>query len=210
MIIKNFELFENASLQPPRILLDNIESIEVKYINFDGDIKTGNIICNRGISNDLREIFEELLNRKFPIYQIKPISEFNNDDEESVKANNTSCYNYRFVLGSNKMSDHSTGNAIDINPIQNPWLSPLAIQGLEYDISKPGTVDESIVSLFKRYGFSWGGYWKTPDYQHFFKPDLDLKNKILNADKSKIDRFRDYIKDNGTKVISRIKNNYLK
>ena len=111
----------------------------------------------------------------------------------SVKDNNTSCFNFRYVIGSDKLSDHSTGNAIDINPMQNPWVHPSShkIEGRKYDPSQKGTITEEIVNIFKKYGWDWGGNWRNPDYQHFFKPDMELKKQILSLNEN-IVRFSNF------------------
>lgn len=179
-MIKFFEAFISGT---PEIVWRNITKIRVNYIDFNGDAKSGVIECNKKVAKELESIFKELFRIKFPIKEINPISYYDNDDMRSVKANNTSCFNYRFVIGSNKLSDHSTGNAIDINPMQNPWVHPSAhkIEGREYNPLKKGTITDDVVEIFKLYGWSWGGNWKNPDYQHFFKPDNDLKNEILRT-----------------------------
>ena len=133
--------------------------------------------------------------KKFPIEKIVPIEEFNNDDMESVRQNNTSCFNFRYVIGSNKLSDHSTGNAIDINPMQNPWIHPSAhkIPNREYIPGKKGTITNEVVEIFKSYGWNWGGNWRNPDYQHFFKPDNKLKEEVLSISESIILKYSDFI-----------------
>lgn len=170
-------------IEIPTILRENLDIINIKHYDFDNQIVDGTIICNKKISNDLKLVFDDILKIKFPINSVIPISEFKWDDMESVKLNNSSCFNYRLVIGSTKLSDHSTGNAIDINPFQNPWVHPSAhkIEGRKYDKKQIGTINDEIVTIFKKYGFSWGGDWRNPDYQHFFKPDNELKEIILSS-----------------------------
>lgn len=170
-------------IEIPSILKDNLDCISVKHYDFNNQISNGFIICNKKISDNLKLVFNDLLKLNFPIHSIIPISEFKWDDMESVKFNNSSCFNYRFVIGSNKLSDHATGNAIDINPFQNPWIHPSAhkIEGRKYDKKQMGTITDEVVNIFKKYGFSWGGDWKTPDYQHFFLADNELKDIILSS-----------------------------
>lgn len=186
-MIKLFEQFldslgnEESYASVPKIVLDNIKKIKVNYINFEGELKTGIIECNIKVAEDLELIFKELLDIKFPIKEINPISLYDNDDMKSVIANNCSCFNYRLIAGSNDLSDHSTGNAIDINPMQNPWIHPSAhkIEGRQYKPGERGTITEEVVDIFKSYGWKWGGDWNNPDYQHFFKPDVELKKEIM-------------------------------
>lgn len=180
--LNTYRIFESIN-KIPSIILNSILTIEVKYYGFDDQIHTGKIECNKKIADDLINIFNELLNIKFPIYQIYPISKYNYNDELSVRANNSSCFNFRVVAGTNKLSDHATGNAIDINPMENPWVHPSAIKipGREYNLDKKGTIDKSVVDIFMKYGWTWGGNWKNPDYQHFFKPDPELKQLYFNS-----------------------------
>lgn len=173
-MIKKFNEYNNITFKgsEPDWIKQQITNISVDYIDFNGNKKTGEIICNIGISKQLKKIFDKLLIIKFPIYNISPISNYDWDDDLSCEANNTSCFNWRKVLGSDKLSDHSIGMAIDINPMQNPWVTNKfgnLPKGSKYDLSAKGTITEEIANIFKQHGFLWGGDWKNPDYQHFYK-----------------------------------------
>ena len=166
--------------QPAGVLLD---TLQVKHIDFEGKTQQGVIICNKAIANDLRDIFAELYRQKYPIERIRPIAEYDNDDERSMQDNNTSCYCYRNIAGSKKLSKHAQGLAIDINPLYNPCVrrkkdgtllvqpatgKPYADRGksLKYKI----TPSDLCYRLFVQHGFRWGGSWRTvKDYQHFEK-----------------------------------------
>jgi hypothetical protein len=155
----------------PDWLKKQIVEIEVKYVDFESKIQTGKIVCNKYISSKLKRIFKKLLEIEFPIYSIIPISEFNWNDDLSCENNNTSCFNYRKVKGTDFLSDHAKGLAIDINPVQNPWVNPKygnLPKGSNYDITKKGTITEDIANIFKEDGFKWGGDWENSDYQHFY------------------------------------------
>ena len=108
-----------ATAQPAGVRLD---TLTVKHIDFQGRTQEGVVICNHIIADDLRAIFEQLYKEKYPIERIRPISEYGDDDERSMRANNTSCYCYRVVEGSTKLSKHARGMAIDINPLYNPCV----------------------------------------------------------------------------------------
>ena len=169
-----------ASAQPEGVVLD---TLQVQHIDFQGKTQQGIIICNRAIAQDLREIFAELYRRKYPIERIRPISEYGDDDERSMQANNTSCYCYRPIEGSTKLSNHALGRAIDVNPLYNPCVrrkkdGTLLIQpatGRPYvDRSKSFkykiTPKDLCYRLFMQHGFRWGGSWRSlKDYQHFEK-----------------------------------------
>jgi hypothetical protein len=160
-----------------------LDTITVRHIGFDGQTHEGVIVCNHTIAADLTTIFAELYRQKYPIERIRPISDYDNDDERSMQANNTSCYCYRPIAGTTKLSKHALGLAIDINPLYNPCVrrrsdGTLLIQpatgkpyadrsrSFPYKITKR----DLCYRLFLRHGFRWGGSWRTvKDYQHFEK-----------------------------------------
>ena len=160
-----------------------LDTLSVKYIDFEGKTQQGDLICNKTISKDLRDIFAELYKAKYPIERIRPISEYDNDDERSMQANNTSCYCYRNIEGSSKLSKHAQGLAIDVNPLYNPCVKrkkdgTLLVQpstgkpyvnrnkSFKYKI----TPRDLCYRLFIKHGFKWGGAWRSlKDYQHFEK-----------------------------------------
>ncbi len=160
-----------------------LDTLQVKHIDFEGRTQQGVIICNRQITADLRDIFAQLYKAKYPIERIRPISDYDDDDERSMQANNTSCYCYRPIAGSTKLSKHAQGLAIDINPLYNPCVrrqkdGTLKVEpatGRPYvDRSKSFkykiTTNDLCYRLFLQHGFRWGGSWRTlKDYQHFEK-----------------------------------------
>ncbi len=156
--------------------------MEVEHYDFSGNITIGQLIIFDELALPLLKIFEELFAMKFPIYSMRLIDEFDGDDELSMAANNSSCFNFRNIPGSSIISMHSYGAAIDINPVQNPFIIDDGVtifpkQGSEFlnrDNQRKGMV-EPIVHIFKKHGFEWGGDWNSPiDYHHFQMP----RNKI--------------------------------
>jgi hypothetical protein len=161
----------------------DIVSIKVKYVNIEGQEKTGEIVCNKSIEKDLKEIFEALYEARYPIESIRPVSDYDGDDDRSMAANNTSCYNYRVMTGSTtKLSKHARGLAIDINPLYNPYVKGKTVkpgEGRKYAYNRTDkahkgypmiTQRDLCYRLFKKHGFRWGGEWRTfKDYQHFEK-----------------------------------------
>lgn len=166
-------------VKPEGVVLD---TLKVQYVDLEGVRHEGEIICNHLITQDLREIFAELYKAKYPIERIRPISEYGNDDERSMSNNNTSCFCYRVVSGTTKLSKHATGMAIDVNPRYNPYVhtvngklkiepangKPYADRSKQYKYKI--TKGDLCYRLFKQHGFRWGGEWRTvKDYQHFEK-----------------------------------------
>ncbi len=163
--------------------LDELRYVVLEYIDFEGQKKKGEIICNKLIADDLLEIFYELCQSDYRIESIRLVDEFGGDDIASMQANNTSCFNYRFIEGTTKLSNHAYGLAIDINPFYNPYItyqkdgtmhvSPEeSFQYADRSVSFPYKIDENDLAykLFTEHGFKWGGNWNnSKDYQHFEK-----------------------------------------
>lgn len=162
---------------------DELSYVHVLYVDFNGETEAGELICSRTIAEDLTEIFYELFTAEYQIEKIRLIDTYGGDDVASMADNNTSCFNYRPLAGSEKLSKHALGLAVDINPLYNPYVryttengqlvSPK--EGEAYaDRSKefPYKIDSSDLCcrLFLEHGFTWGGNWNSvKDYQHFQK-----------------------------------------
>lgn len=169
-----------------QISYEDLCYMSVLHYNFHGVERTGELICNKAIAQDLIEIFYELYQNEYQIEQIRLIDEYGGDDTLSMQDNNTSCFNYRVVDGTSNLSKHALGLAIDINPFFNPYVvyqgdgsTYISPKGSETyaDRSKDFAykIDENDLcyKLFKEHGFIWGGNWNScKDYQHFQKvPD---------------------------------------
>ncbi|MBE2278849.1 MAG: M15 family metallopeptidase [Ignavibacteriaceae bacterium] len=164
-----------SGLEIPANILETVTLIEVTFFSFDSVLEKGYLVVNKKVADEVVLIFEEIAAIKFPIEKIKPVSEYDWSDLESMKDNNTSCFNYRNVAGTNSLSRHGLGLAIDINPLLNPYVrgSYVSPPGSKYDPLVPGTIiaDSDVVNIFKKYGWQWGGDWNKgyKDYQHFTK-----------------------------------------
>lgn len=152
----------------------NLRLVDVYYYAFDNKLHKGQLVIDKSLVNDIKWIFEKLKENKFPVEKVIPVVKFHWSDDESMRANNSSAFNYRFIAHTTKLSNHATGRAIDINPWQNPQIingiaSP---DGSEYNPEAKGTITKNsiVVKLFKEKGWEWGGDWKKRiDYQHFEK-----------------------------------------
>lgn len=161
---------------------EDLRYVSVLYENFNGETQIGEIICNKAIAQDLVEIFYELYCSHYQIDKIRLVDEYQADDDLSCADNNSSCFNFRKVYGSDTLSKHALGLAIDINPFQNPYVTyPDGVERISPPGSEPYadrtsglphmiTEDDLCYQLFTEHGFTWGGHWKTlKDYQHFQK-----------------------------------------
>jgi peptidoglycan LD-endopeptidase CwlK len=160
----------------PLEIIDRLSLIDVLYYSFDGAKHHGQILIDCDLEDDVYEIFVFIEKLKFPIGKVIPIVEYKWNDHESMAANNSSGFNFRVIEGTSKLSMHSLGLAVDINPLQNPVIYPdgrIAPPGSIYETTKAGTFSAGhpIVQEFLKHGWHWGGNFDQPkDYHHFEKP----------------------------------------
>lgn len=158
--------------------------LRVLHRNIDGKTQLGEIVCNQSIANDLLDIFRKLYEANYKIERIVLIDDYDADDERSMSVNNTSCFNFRIVSGTTKLSKHAQGLAIDINPLYNPYVhlnngkvEPANAKAYASNRTASRKVPVPFINtsdlchrLFIQHGFRWGGAWRTvKDYQHFEK-----------------------------------------
>lgn len=191
-IVKNDDIYNriiNKSYREnPNISLDDLVYIKLNYYNFDNKIVEGEIIVNKLIKEETINIFRELFDNKYQINSIKLIDDYwledgITSDENSIKHNNSSAFNYRKVPRTNRLSNHALGLAIDINPRQNPYIMfvddkpDYSMFDEEEEYFAKNRVGDHVINhddlcykVFTKYGFEWGGDWEKPiDYQHFQK-----------------------------------------
>jgi len=157
---------------------NNLRLITPTHRTPDGGVATGQLVVHRDVAPLMVRVLKRLWNANYPIARMELVDAYGGDDWESIEANNTSAFNCRAATGSNRWSNHAYGRAIDINPIENPWIeggkvfhkaswkyvdrtkrrSPLMIL--------PG---DKVVKAFAIEGWGWGGSWtgNTLDLQHF-------------------------------------------
>lgn len=151
--------------------------LTVSHRGFDGEVKTGRLVVARNKAAPIVRVMRRLFRAGYPIKRMHPVDEYGGNDRRSMNANNTSGFNCRAATGSTSWSEHAYGRAIDLNPVQNPYVSPsgrvLPKRGRPFvDRSRdhPAMIHagDRVVRAFARIGWSWGGSWgSTKDYQHF-------------------------------------------
>lgn len=164
------------------IPLEDLRYVKVKHYDFNGNVKDGELIVNASVAGELIDILVELYEHKYPIAKMVLIDEYGADDEKSMEDNNTSCFNYRNIDSSERLSLHSYGLAIDINPLYNPYvrtgfgernvLPANASIYVDRNSSLQGMIikDDICYNAFISRGWKWGGEWSAyKDYQHFYK-----------------------------------------
>ena len=167
---------------------EDLRYIHVLHVDINNITHEGEMICNKYIADTLIKIFKKLYEEKYPIEKMFLIDEYDAEDEKAMEDNNSSCFNFRFVSHTTKISKHGLGLAVDINTLYNPYISE--VDGKIY--IEPKTAKEYIernknfnykivkndlcYNLFIENGFEWGGDWiEKKDYQHF-----EIPNSIIN------------------------------
>lgn len=161
----------------------DLRYLRLLHVDLDGHVRQGEMVCNKAIANEVLEIFKELYEHRYPIAKVRLVDDYGANDEESMRANNSSSFCYRAVRGSKKLSAHARGMAVDINTLYNPCVRRLrsgktvvqpsvATKYVNRGGSFPYKIEKGdlVWKLFTSHGFKWGGSWKSvKDYQHFEK-----------------------------------------
>jgi hypothetical protein len=154
----------------------DLRLLTLDFWGFDGSVHPGRLIVHRDQAVRVRTVFRKLFYAHFPIRRMQLIDAYGGDDHRSMAANNTSAFNCRFVSGTSRWSMHAFGRAVDINPVQNPWVSggdvspPAGRRYANRSLQAKGMIHagDAVVTAFASVGWKWGGYWTGgKDYQHF-------------------------------------------
>jgi hypothetical protein len=159
------------------VSLDELRLVSLAYIGFDGRPHRGRLIVNRDAATAVVGAFRMLYAARFPIRRMVPVDAYGGDDFRSIEADNTSAFNCRPATGSSHWSNHAYGRAIDVNPIENPYISGghtshrASVTYLDRRRVRPGmaVAGGALVRAFAAQGWGWGGRWSgsTQDTQHF-------------------------------------------
>ena len=157
--------------------LAQLRLITLTHRGFDGRDHVGRLVANRAAAASLVMVFRKLYAARFPIRRLEPVDRYGGDDFRSIEADNTSSFNCRAATGSSRWSNHAYGLAIDVNPIENPYISsgstshPASRPYLDRARHRPGMAYAGgmLVEAFRTVGWGWGGNWSgsVQDTQHF-------------------------------------------
>ncbi|WP_433436037.1 M15 family metallopeptidase [Nonomuraea sp. CA-141351] len=157
----------------------DLRLITMSYWGFDNKPHTGELVVRKTVTDDIVTVFRKLYNWRWPIQQMKLVDAYKADDFASIEANNTSAFNCRQATGSTHWSKHAYGEAIDINPLVNPYITAsgeTAHKASKKFTKRPmrgkGVINpgDKVVKAFAQVGWEWGGYWSgAKDLQHFSK-----------------------------------------
>ncbi len=161
-----------------------LRRITINRFNYSHVVARGSLIVRAGAVSDLLKVFKASFSKRFPVRSMKPTDAYyahgrrtpTQSDIAAMKADNTSAFNCRPVTGNPyRVSQHSYGNAIDINTVRNPYVVGSRVYPswartyLNRKNVRTGMILRSgvIASTMRRNGWPWGARWAHPDYQHF-------------------------------------------
>ena len=153
-----------------------LRRVRLTYWGFDTKPHSGSLDVHADSVQEVVQVFRRLYDARFPIRRLRPVDVYGADDDRSMAADNTSGFNCRRVAGTSRWSAHAYGRAIDVNPVENPFLAGGRVQppaGRAYldrtNVRRGMAVRGGVlVRAFAAIGWPWGGRWRgTPDYQHF-------------------------------------------
>ena len=158
------------------VALGDLRLVTVSHWGFDGRLRRGRLVVHRDVARSLVAVFRRLHAARVPIRRMVPVDAFGASDFRSIEADNTSAFNCRYVDGTRRWSEHAYGRAIDVNPIENPFVAggrtahAASRPYLDRSRARPGMAVAAgpLVAAFRAAGWGWGGDWgSVRDYQHF-------------------------------------------
>ena len=162
------------------VRIADLRLITMSHRGFDGAVHRGELVVHENVATDIVDVFSQLFDARFPIRRMERIDVYDGDDDASMAADNTAAFNCREITGGETLSVHSWGTAVDINPLENPYvkgeivLPPSGAAFVDREDVRPGMIVDGdiVVEAFAAIGFSWGGNWdRLKDYQHFESED---------------------------------------
>lgn len=161
-----------------------LRRIRINRIDYRKRVERGSVVVRAGEVGAVVKVLTASINNRFPIRMMRPTDHFYaggrrtpmESDKASMRAGNTSAFNCRPVVGNPyRISQHSYGDAIDINTIENPYVTSSAVyppgsrEYLQRTPYRRGMIlrDGVVATSMRALGWLWGARWSNPDYQHF-------------------------------------------
>jgi poly-gamma-glutamate synthesis protein (capsule biosynthesis protein) len=141
--------------------------LQLDHVTFGGT-ERGELVVSAALAARAVAVFRRLWQLGFPVRQLRLVDDYAASDEASMAADNSSAFNFRVVAGTDVLSQHALGRAIDINPVENPWrrgasLVPEAGRAfVDRAAIRPGMIVRPgpVVAAFDEQGWEWGGDWR--------------------------------------------------
>ena len=146
---------------------EDLAYVQFDHVGFDGTAR-GELVVAVQVAPRAVGLLRRLWAIGFPIRQARLVDDYEASDDRSMEADNSSAFNFRVIAGTNLLSQHALGRAIDINPVENPWRKPeriVPVAGQAFadrrDI-RPGMFVRPgpVVAVLDEQGWEWGGDWR--------------------------------------------------
>jgi poly-gamma-glutamate synthesis protein (capsule biosynthesis protein) len=148
--------------------LGELAYVRTDHITLDGGVARGELIVAAALASRAVELLRRLYALGFPIRQLRLVDDYGASDDASMDADNSSAFNFRTVAGTDVLSQHALGRAIDINPLENPWrrperiLPPAGAAFADRTHIRPGMIVRPgpVIAVLDEQGWEWGGDWR--------------------------------------------------
>ena len=163
--------------------LSSLRLLTVSYWGFDGATHSGQLVVNADAAAKLTVVFRRLYAMRFPIRHMAVSDEYGPARVQPADGDVSASFECRQAVpspctggtGTGHWSEHAYGEAVDINPVENPYVGcgmtrdKTALSYLDRSRVRPGMVTPAVVAAFQSVGWGWGGSWSgsTKDYMHF-------------------------------------------
>jgi D-alanyl-D-alanine carboxypeptidase len=163
--------------------LSDLRLLTVTHWGFDGRPRTGQLVVHEDVARPLQGVFRELYRLRFPIRHMRLADMYGPRRARPADGDITGSFRCRQSVpspcvggsASGRWSNHAYGYAIDVNPVENPYVGcgmsrdPSARRYMNRSRIRKGMVTPAVVRAFAAIGWGWGGSWTgdTKDYMHF-------------------------------------------
>lgn len=163
--------------------LSRLRVLTVTHWGFDGRPHTGQLVVNERVAAPLADVFRRLSKLRFPIRHMRLVDAYGPRKTAPRDGDISGSFECRQAVpspcsggtGTGSWSQHAYGEAVDLNPIENPYTGcqrtreHASLPYLDRARLRPGMVTPAVVRAFRSIGWGWGGAWSgsTKDYMHF-------------------------------------------
>ena len=163
--------------------LSQLRLLTVSHWGFDGKVHTGQLVVNRDVARPLANVFRRLYDLRFPIRHMRLAHAYGLRRAYPADGDVSGSFVCREAVPSpctggsrsGSWSNHAYGHAIDLNPVENPYVGcgrvhdPSSAPYVDRSRRRKGMVTPAVVRAFRSIGWGWGGEWTgaTKDYMHF-------------------------------------------
>jgi hypothetical protein len=161
--------------------LAELRVLTVSHWGFDRRVHTGQLVVHGDVAAPLARVFKRLYALRFPIRHLRFADAYGPPGSQPADGDISGSFECRKAVpspcggGSGNWSQHAYGKAVDLNPIENPYVgcgmtrTRASRRYLDRSRLRPGMVTPAVVSAFRSIGWGWGGAWagSTKDYMHF-------------------------------------------